>query len=224
MYFYIEKPKTEQLVYQTTGFTFDHIKSHRLQEGEQFLATDMAGQVYACVLSFIDKRKTVAGYKIIKNETKATDLNHVLVQGIPDRNYLDKLIEVATLAGFKKIILFESGFSQKYTVNQESLLTIALQAALLAEFTQIPEIEVVDAKILKQNSKILENSLVLSQFGELQSSVKLEGEKYIWAGPEGGWNKSEDQFFADSNLPLLSLAPNCVYPAWLAGSVWRFGV
>jgi len=221
MYFYIEPPQIDQQIQQVTGFTYEHIKSHRLEDGELFWATDLRGKVYECTLSYLDKKKAMAGYKVIKTQIKDSALSHVLIQGIPDKNYLDKMLEVAALAGFSKIILFQAGFSPKYSLNQDRLLKIALQAALLAEFSTLPEIEIWSFKDLCVDKNILKNSLVLSQFGEYSTSVTSADSKYIWVGPEGGWNKTEDDFFTTSNLPLLSLSPNSIYPAWLAGSVWR---
>ncbi len=226
MYFYIEPPQINQQIQQVTGFTYEHIKSHRLEDGELFWGTDLSGNIYQCTLSFIDKKKSMAGYKVIKTQTKESNLNHVLVQGIPDKNYLDKMVEVAALAGFAKIILFQSGFSPKYSLNHDRLLKIALQAALLSEFSTLPELEILSFKDLTANKIILKNSLVLSQFGIYDDSKTSElglgnGSKYVWVGPEGGWNKTEEDFFTTSNLPLEGLSPSSIYPAWLAGSVWR---
>jgi RsmE family RNA methyltransferase len=207
-------------------FTFQHLKSHRVEVGQKFWGTDFGGLAYECKLLTWDRKKEFARYEILQTLTKSTPLKHILVQAIPDKNYLDKLVEVATLAGFGKIILFESKFSPKYNLNLDRIQKISLQAALLAEFAQLPLIEFRSFKSLVEDQDVLKNSIIMSQHGKLNSTTNQKAENkqsYVWVGPEGGWSAEEDQRFDELKIPKISLAEGVIYPAWLAGSVWRFG-
>ena len=208
------------------NFTFQHLKSHRIEVGEKFWGTDFKGFAYECKLLTWDKKKEIAEYEILQKILKITPLKHVLIQAVPDKNYLDKLVEVATLAGFSKIMLFESKFSPKYTLNLERIQKISLQATLLAEFVWLPSIEFHMFKNLTQDEILINNSVILSQYGKLLTDSKSEkdsDQKHVWVGPEGGWSKEEDTKFDELEIPKISLADGVIYPAWLAGSVWRFG-
>ena len=110
MFFFLETPHKSTI----TGFTFEHIKSHRLVKGDRFTATDLQGTVYKCELSFFDKKAQKADFKILEQQSTQSTLQDTLVQAVPDKNYIDKLVEVATLAGFNQIIFFESKFRPNY--------------------------------------------------------------------------------------------------------------
>jgi len=223
MFFRLNKPE----IGIVDVFTFQHLKSHRIEVGQEFWGTDFSGFAYECKLLTWDKKKEIATYEILQKISKITPLNHILVQAIPDKNYLDKLVEVATLAGFSKIVLFESKFSPKYTLNLERIQKIVLQAALLAEFASLPVLEFQSFKNLTQDEILIKNSVILSQHGKSLADSKLEkhsDQKYVWVGPEGGWSKEEDVKFDELEVSKISLAEGVIYPAWLAGSVWRFGV
>ena len=207
-------------------FTFQHLKSHRVEVGQKFLGTDLNGFAYECKLLIWDKKKEFAQYEVLQKIAKTTPLKDILVQAIPDKNYLDKLVEVATLAVFTKIILFESKFSPKYTLNLERIQKISLQAALLAEFVQLPTIEFHSFKSLKEDEIVTKNSIILSQHGKLAPDYKFvteNNQKYVWVGPEGGWSADEESRFDELQMPKMSLAEGVIYPAWLAGSVWKIG-
>jgi RsmE family RNA methyltransferase len=223
MFFLLNKTENEVV----DSFTFQHLKSHRIEIGETFWGTDLKGFAYKCKLLTWDKKKEIASYEVMQKIPKISPLKHVLVQAIPDKNYLDKLVEVATLASFSKIILFESKFSPKFSPNLERIEKISLQAALLAEFVRLPVLEFQPFEYLTQNEIFIKNSLILSQHGKLLSDSKFEkngDQKHVWVGPEGGWSTEEDSKFNELEIPKISLAEGVIYPAWLAGSVWRFGV
>jgi len=219
MLFLLEDP----LISTIRGFTYEHIKSHRIAPNQNFNATDFNGNIYTCKLIFIDKKREEIKYEILSRDAKSSKLNHTLIQAIPDKLYLDKLIEVSTLAGYKKIMLFESSFSPKYSLNLDRIAKISIQAALLAELSFAPQIELVDLNNISRQKMIMENSLVLSQHGVLNQNTGTSpsSEKNIWVGPEGGWSELENKFFEENRIELVCLGSDIIYPAWLAGSVWR---
>lgn len=205
-------------------YAFQHLKSHRIEVGQKFWGTGFNGLAYECKLLTWDKKKEVATYEVLQTISKVTPLKHILVQAIPDKSYLDKLVEIATLAGFSKIILFESKFSPKYSLNLERILKISLQAALLAEFAKLPIIELHPFKKLIEEELVIKKSIILSQYGELSTHDDLnqeDSQKYVWVGPEGGWSNDEDRKFDELKISKISLAEGVIYPAWLAGSAWR---
>ncbi|GAB4147334.1 MAG: 16S rRNA (uracil(1498)-N(3))-methyltransferase [Patescibacteria group bacterium] len=222
MLFYLNDPKSR---FQT-GHIYEHLKSHRLEVGKFFRATDLKGGIFECRLIEMDKRKQQAEIEVLKQAKLEPDQNMVLIQAIPDKLYLEKLVEISVMAGFKSIWMFNSQFSPKYNLNIDRLNKIALQATLLTEQTYPCELKYVDLSDLLKQNEVIQQSLILER--ETEQSLNVNNltnlVQYAWVGPEGGWSDTEISQFIQLKIPFQSLSDSKTYPAWLAGSAWKFSL
>ena len=219
MLFYIQNPEQGTVKNED----FNHLRSHRLQLKDKFWATNLQGSLYECQISKLDKKSSEANFDILSLKISPIQLQKILVQAIPDKLYLDKLVEVATFAGFQEIILFASDFSPSYNPNLLRLKKISRSASLLSEQLFEPQIKILDKNTSDFQTYLTQAAIILEQFGEIaDSQIKSTNIENIIVGPEGGWSPKELDWFRELDLKLVSLDSAKVYPAWLAGSVWKF--
>jgi RsmE family RNA methyltransferase len=215
MFFYLEDFESNRI----TGTSYEHIKSHRLLINEKFWATDLKGIAYECLILEQNRKQNWIHFKVLSKQTQASNLKMVLFQAIPEKLYLEKLVEIATLSGFKKINLFKSDFSPTQTLNLSRLRKISLQATLLSERTEICEISTIEKNEVWDLNHA--ESIVL-QKSDSKTTVP-KNIRNVVVGPEGGWSKAEQELFKNLQIQKLSLGLDVVYPAWMAGSVFRLG-
>ncbi|NJK71747.1 MAG: hypothetical protein HC932_05950 [Thermales bacterium] len=118
MYYYL--PKFNQRTLQ--GEEAGHFFTTRVQEGDELDVCDQSGSIGKIVIDRVDKKKKEIRYSLVGYETLARrGPSKILFQAIPDKQYLDKLVELLPLADIDRLFLFESQYSPKYNINWERL-------------------------------------------------------------------------------------------------------
>ncbi len=192
-----------------------HMLSMRVRYKDKAIITDLQGNWARIQIKEVDKKNRLIKYHLRKSYFQENTNRGVLFQAIPDKIYLDKLVEVAAIGGIKKIVLFYSERSVRQSVKSDRLQRILLRGCELAEHYWAPEIQ------------LIENKQELEAMINLHKPIVLEGESDILkkadtltdsvlVGPEGGWSEREIENFAEMGLSFASMG-SMVYPAWLAG-------
>lgn len=118
MYYYL--PKFNQRTLQ--GDEAGHFLSTRVKEGDELDVCDQKGSIGKIIIEKVDKKKKLIQYSLQSYEVLGKKPNEkILFQAIPDKQYLDKLVELLPLADIDRLILFESQYSPKYNINWERL-------------------------------------------------------------------------------------------------------
>ncbi len=221
MIFYIEDISRGSITKSQT----DHFFSMRVKSGDEIWVTDLNGSRALISIKNADKRDRVVVYSVVKREKKATLEEKILFQAIPDKQYLEKLCEVAPLAGITKIVLFESDNTQIGTFSLDRLEKILIRSCEQCELTTKPKLELVEKDaVIKQIT--MYNPIVLDCVVENSDGKTATITHYnsVLVGPEGGWSKAEQKTFREMGLRVQYLG-SIILPAWIAGYSWfcKFG-
>jgi RsmE family RNA methyltransferase len=192
-----------------------HLLSMRVQSSNQIIITDLKGNYVDVELLEVDKKKKLITYRIVKTHFKDRKNNSVIIQAIPDRLYVEKMVEALGIHGVGKIYFFYSDRSAQQDIKIDRLQRILQRACELAEHKWAPEVIILEKgeinEILQQHQPI-----VLEQMNTSNSSENNSNHQAVLVGPEGGWSKSEIEKFHNLKLYFHSMG-DVVYPAWLAG-------
>lgn len=191
-----------------------HMLSMRVRYKDKARITDLQGNWARIQIKEVDKKNKLIKYHLRKSYYEENTNSGVLFQAIPDKSYLEKLMEVAAIQGMKKIFLFHSERSVKQHVKFERLQRIILRGCELAENYWEPEVEFIDKQEDLEELIRLHKPVVLEH--KRERSAEVEHNNTIIIGPEGGWSASEIEYFQSLDLSFHSMGKT-VYPAWLAG-------
>ena len=191
-----------------------HMLSMRLRYKDKVVVTDLRGNWARVSIGMVDKKHKLVKYHIRKQGAVENTNRGVLIQAVPDKLYLEKLVEVAALQGMERIYFYYSERSVRQKIKEDRLQRIILRACELSEHYWAPEISFVEAADV-ENLLREHRPTVLEQVTEGVTTTDTPA-KNILVGPEGGWSQTEITYFRTLSLPFQSMGES-VYPAWLAG-------
>ncbi|MEI6728586.1 MAG: RsmE family RNA methyltransferase [bacterium] len=215
MFFYLPEPLKLHIDSNLSG----HFFSMRVNFGDVLKTTDLKCDLTEIKVTSIDKKNRSLGFDILKQEKLVKPSSRILFQAIIDKLYLEKLVEIAPLAGITKIYFFESNNSVLNKVSLDRLEKILIRSCEQSEQYFKTELEFIDNdNFLKQieiNKPIV---LDLPQTSQ-NSQIDLKATNSIIVGPEGGFTDQERLSFKGLELDVISLGET-VFPAWMAGFVY----
>lgn len=192
-----------------------HMLSMRLRYKDKVVVTDLKGNYAKVSIGQVDKKHKLIKYHIRKRYHQENTNEGILIQAVPDKIYLEKLVEVAALQGMQKIYFYYSERSVRQKIKPERLQRIVLRGCELAEHYWAPEIEFVEENKVEELLTSLQPA-VLEKEPENIAELGKDSPQTVLVGPEGGWSQSEVAYFQKLGLNFTSLG-DTVYPAWLAG-------
>lgn len=212
MYFYIPNPKAGRI----QGLRSDHLFTMRVREGEKHSCTDLNGLIAEILITKVDKRQRLVEYNLENYTNYTRPQKRILFQAIPDKLYLDKLIEILPLSEFSDLFLFESNRSKQYTVNQDRIKNILIRSCEQSQNAYMPTIRHINqgeiVPLLKEFRPVWLDCGSQSIGTSIQTIHAL-------VGPEGGFDNEEVALFSSLALQSVSMGP-IVYPSWVAGFAW----
>ncbi len=215
MYFYVQDLNRSLI----SGYNAEHLFSCRVKPGDKLNFSDFKGNLAIAEIVIVDKKTKSIRYKTLeKNNFGRPEVENVLFQAIPDKQYLEKLCEVIPLANIHKLVLFHSDYSLNYNINLERLQKIIIRSSEQGERLFLPEIEILKAKDELLNLIEQHKPLVLHTQDTKSKNIEKDHSS-ILVGPEGGWSQEEINRFKNLNLDFVNLGQT-IYPAWLAGYSW----
>lgn len=223
----------------------EHFFSLRLKVGEKIYANDFRGNISQIEILNIDRKSKKIDYKILRVKifNKPKTLQKILLQAIPEKLYLEKLMEILPLSGVEKAVFFYTDFCLKQNLSLERLDRILIRSCEQSQTIFKPEIEFLPkarlADLIKEfEPKVLDCPQIFfnSKEGTQQNEIfeqnteifktknpqpKLETDSQtnsqaILVGPEGGFSQKEKKVFVENKLEIINLG-ELIYPAWLAG-------
>jgi RsmE family RNA methyltransferase len=213
MYFYIPDLEKSILTFPHSA----HFLSMRVKENDSYKATDLKGNTAEIIIKSVDKKNKSIKIQKISNQTVKNKLKHTLIQAIPDKVYLDKLVEILPLSQVKNCYFFWSDRSVKYTINWERLENILIRSCEQSQIEFKPELKVIDLEEFLRLQPIIMECQNLSSISIHQAKqvIHVNG-KAIAVGPEGGWSQQELKKFKDTGLDFVHI-DELILPSWLAG-------
>jgi RsmE family RNA methyltransferase len=205
-----------------------HIKVLRPKPNAFLKLTDLNGSIYNIKVIDYDYKTAKGNYTIISTKQVQPKTKRILLQPIIDKNYLDKLCEIAPVAKITDIILLTSDYSNPVTLNIQRLETILIRASEQSEFpfktniTNLSKHTLIKYIMDNNLEPIILQKLDLSG-NSLTTKETTQGNIIIAVGPEGGFSAKELEFFKNSNFQHISLPTN-VLPSWLAGFTFFSGL
>jgi len=220
MIFYLNNPLQQVAVHDEVN----HLISARVQPGEIIQITDLKGLVVRCVVEKIDKKTRRIEFNILEKKTFKKPIENILIQAKTDKLYIEKLCEIAPIAGITTIFLVETDFSLKnQQLRLERLEHIMIRSCEQCHYPFLPHISIINTH---QKETLLNEyqPVVLDGDGvkwqDIENDERINFSKKAFAiGPEGGWSEAEKKFFKEQKLPFISIGEH-VLPAWLAGYTW----
>ena len=169
MHFFV--PDLTQTVYN--GDFVRHFFSMRIQSKQICKICDLKGRLAEIEILEVNKKNNFITVKILKNYQKLKPEEKILYQAVLDRNYLDKLVEIAPLSGITKIYFFFGDYSIKYNLNLERLNKILIRSCEQGQIAFLPEIKLITKSELLENIK---NQLVvvLDIVDKFETSQKIQ--------------------------------------------------
>jgi len=209
MYFYVANLNNKTV----SGEAAEHLLTMRVKPGEIVWLTDLQGHLKQAKILNVEKKIKAITYQTLNYQINPKPPEKVLIQGIPDKNYLDKLVELLPFSSFTKLILVNTHNSPQYNLNLPRLRKISVRSCEIAERSWAIEINQVDSLTTALANLNLSKIVVLHPSGQ---QTKVSDWTGCLVGPEGGWSQSEFNLFASFGLQQYSLGTT-IYPAWLAG-------
>lgn len=192
--------------------------AHRLDRGEEILVTNLQGKVAPASIMGYDKTTRRFRLSYGQSEFVSPPDELTVMQGIIDKLYLEKLVEVLGYTDITTLYLLPLERSQAQKIDPVRLLKILQRAVLLSERAWMPKILPVSSRDEVINLLNKFRPIVLQASSQEQTKSSSTHSTSILIGPEGGFSPSELTQFAELTLPTLSLGTH-IYPGWLAGFV-----
>jgi RsmE family RNA methyltransferase len=215
MHFFVPNLNNRNVVREEAA----HFFSLRVKAGQEVSLTNLQGQRQRVKLTFVDKKLQKVAWEVLEFEKIEPPAAKILFQAWPDKNYLEKLVEILAFSNFTQIYLFPSAFSPKQNLNLSRLNKILIRACELAERAFLPQLYAVQSLGEIENLLLENRPTVLERETGDGPKVAVNYQACL-VGPEGGWSAAELANFRELNLPFQFLG-STVYPAWLAGFVWQ---
>ncbi len=209
MYFYVTNLNNKTV----SGEAVEHLLTMRVKPGEVVWLTDLQGHLKEAKILNVDKKIKTVTYQTLGYQINPKPPERVLIQSIPDKNYLDKLVELLPFSSFTKLILVNTDNSPQCNLNLPRLRKISVRSCETAERSWAIEIKQADSLTTALANFDLKKIVVLHPSGQ---QAKVSDWIGCLVGPEGGWSQSELSLFQSFGLQQYSLGAT-VYPAWLAG-------
>jgi 16S rRNA (uracil1498-N3)-methyltransferase len=214
MHFYLKNLNTTKIA----GAEAAHFFSLRIKEGEEVTLTDLQGDLHQVRIIESDKKKQKIAWDVLGAQKVDRPKEKILFQAWPDKQYLEKLVEVVGFSDFTNVYFFAGEHSPKQNLNLPRLEKILIRACELSQKTHKPKLTTL------QNQQELQNLLQTHRPAVLEhkqnSGYPNSQTHACLVGPEGGWSPAELEQFANLQLPFQTLGQS-VFPAWLAGFVWN---
>jgi 16S rRNA (uracil1498-N3)-methyltransferase len=212
MLFFVSQP-SQKLI---KNAEINHFKSMRTKVGDIVHTTDLQGGKARIKIKEINVNYSELRFEVLESSHNLKPKIKILIQAITDKVYLEKLCEIATLAGITEIKLFFSDRSIKQNVQIERLNKILIRACEQSETLFLPELKVIDKiEFSKIITEVKPDVLACYLGNEKLIDGKISNSSCI-IGPEGGWSEKELEYFKSQNLEFVSLGRS-IFPAWLAG-------
>jgi 16S rRNA (uracil1498-N3)-methyltransferase len=194
----------------------NHFKSMRVKVGEIIEITNLKGTKAKIEIIEINRNYSELKFEILETTKNTHPASKTLIQAITDKVYLEKLCEIAPMAGITEIKLFFSDRSIKQNVQIERLNKILIRACEQSETLFLPELKVIDKSELEKIINEIKPIVLACYLGEEKLITKISTKNTCIVGPEGGWSEKELEYFKSQNMEFVSLG-NTIFPAWLAG-------
>jgi 16S rRNA (uracil1498-N3)-methyltransferase len=215
MFFYLENPFKLIMDSQSSG----HFISMRASIGDILETTDLKGALTKIQISRINRKNRTIEYQIIDQQKFIEPPKKTLFQAITDKLYLEKLVEVAPLAGITKIYFYESKNSISDRIKLQRLDKIIIRSCEQSQQLFKTELEFIDEKSFLEKIKQYKPGVLDLPIKTVNDKKSLIQNDSVIVGPEGGFTSQERSLFEISGLNFLSLG-NTILPSWLAGFVY----
>ncbi|MER3446795.1 MAG: 16S rRNA (uracil(1498)-N(3))-methyltransferase [Candidatus Dadabacteria bacterium] len=199
-----------------SGSDYKHIvKALRLKVGHKITLFDERGMEYNGVIAAIEKGKISVAIAESRNVETESNLNIILLQGVPKGNKMDFIVEKATELGVKTIVPVVTERSQiRDTKKIQRWQRIAIESSkqcgrttppdihTLKNFRDIVELNYVNVlriilhKESKHNIKYILNN-------DLQVFINI----IIFVGSEGGFSDEEIKMAEEKGFVPVALGP-----------------
>jgi len=192
----------------------------RVQVHDTIQMMDGRGNTITATLTEVDKKKRQIAYAIQTRHHHTRPPQRVILQAKTDKKYLEKMIEVAPIAGITDVWIITTDFSDaRQQIQHERLQSIAIRSCEQCHQPWLPNIRFIqtplDTLIENHPTLILDaDGLDWKDMSHAQQSTCTSSAVCI--GPEGGFSPAEKKLFTERNLPIISCGSQ-VLPSWLAG-------
>ena len=191
------------------GLVHQWKKVFRYNVGSQVILFDGLGTDFLCIIT----RLATAGATVsILKKTKAQSLvkrGVWLCPSLIKKDNFDLVVQKATELGVSTIIPILSTHSEKKKINLERLKKISIESSEQSGRVNIPTIhDVITLKSIFDSGILPQQKIALDPAGTLfhnYADTMPAGSVAVFVGPEGGFEKSEIEFFRSFNVPILSL-------------------
>ncbi len=210
-----------------SGSDYRHIvKVLRLNVGHNITLFDESGVEYIGAIAAIEREKIRVAIAESRNVEMESNLNIILLQGIPKGNKMDFIVEKATELGVKTIVPVVTERSQtRNTRKVERWQRIAIESSKQCGRIIIPNIytlknffEVIKLnysnvlRIILHNKSKYNIKYILNN--DLQSFINI----ILFVGPEGGFSDEEIKIAEENGFIPIRLGPR-VFRTETAGIV-----
>jgi RsmE family RNA methyltransferase len=221
---YIYKQSLFKLSQNTINFiNLPHLVSLRPKKGEEFILTDLNGSTQKIQILDIDKNNK--NFKINCEQIETISENLFFAQNfnqdsfdvllcVPDKNYLEKFIELSTLFPISKIYLSFSNRSLKYKINFCRLESIQIRSLELSQNIYKPKlVEVLNFQNFLK-SAIEDYNLFVFHTIQIKTVERTNQKRNLLIfGPEGGFNEEEILFFQELDSSFIH-KKGLIYPSF----------
>ncbi|MDH5581398.1 MAG: 16S rRNA (uracil(1498)-N(3))-methyltransferase [Bdellovibrionales bacterium] len=162
----------------------------RVQKGEKILLMDGKGLIAESEVEYIQKKKII--FKVLKRKTYPQESRISLAIALPKKEAFHEIYKNCVEMGIKKLIPFESDFSQNTKINYEKLNKIGINALIQSNNPYLTQLEQLCSfeEILKK-SKTFDKTFVFSLDDSPMTTFEKNSEYLIIIGPEGGLARGE---------------------------------
>lgn len=198
-----------------TGEEFHYVKNVlRGKIGDRFIVCDGAKNDYICEIKNINKNIELEIIEKQRNKSES-DIEIVLLQGLPKSDKMELIVQKATELGVSKIIPFESRYTvakknKKSAAKIERWNKIAKSAAEQSGRGIVPE--VMDIVKLDETIDLIEKDCAFVPYEkENKNSIKTYLKNFIvkslffYIGAEGGFSDEEINFLSSHGIVPVSL-------------------
>jgi RsmE family RNA methyltransferase len=196
-----------------------HLFSLRPKLEQVFIFTDLNGSIRSARIYKIDKKsKSIDLTWIGESITKAAPESKIMIQAIPEKLYLEKLIEILPHTQVTELYLYYAHRSLQQSLALERLHKILIRSCEQAQNVFLPRINLVSDNDQLHSLLVSYSPIVLEASEQANTADKadMSSNKAVLVGPEGGFSDFELDKFGQLGLSFYSLG-EIVYPSWLAG-------